>query len=139
MFGKFSCKCGNRWLSGNSWRGIGQECRRCKTMVQPHTLRPLLPSDGSGMGKHKQDLCEMCQELGYECSKTLHVDIDTESAVMASSNPPRKGTYHYKCNACGKEWVTRSSQGGADTCLRCSRKEPVYPYHFKKSVSLYCF
>lgn len=138
MFGEFSCECGTRWLSGNSWEGMGQECLKCKTMVLPHTLRPLLSSDDSAMGEHKQVHCQMCEKLGYKCSKTLHVDIDTESAVMASSNPPRKGTYHYKCNTCGKEWVSRSSRGGAHTCHKCGR-EPVYPHHFKKSVSLYCF
>ena len=52
-------------------------------MVQPHTLRSLLPSDGSGMGEHKQDLCEMCQKLGYNCREAIDVDIedDDESAV----------------------------------------------------------
>lgn len=62
---------------------------------------------------------------------------------MASNDPPRKGTYHYKCDSCGKEWVKRNSRGGPDTCpsSKCSRgwEKPVYPHHFEETVSLILF
>ena len=57
-------------------------------MVQPHDLRPLLPSHHSGTGEHKQDLCEMCQELGYNCRAGVYVheeDDDDESVVSTIS------------------------------------------------------
>ena len=52
-------------------------------MVLPHTLRPLLPSDGSRTGEHIQDICEMCQMLGRNCRENIDVDIedDDESTV----------------------------------------------------------
>lgn len=57
-------------------------------MVLPHTLRPLLPSDGSGKGEHMQDLCQMCQKLGRNCREAVRADIeddDTESVVSTIS------------------------------------------------------
>ena len=59
-------------------------------MVQPHTLRPLKRSFHSSKGEHKQDLCEMCLELGYNCKEAESVvdneeEDDTESVVSTIS------------------------------------------------------
>ena len=53
-------------------------------MVQPYDLRPLLPSHHSGMGEHKQDLCEMCQELGYNCREGVREDDDDAESVVST-------------------------------------------------------
>ena len=35
-FGEFKCpKCKRKWMSGNSWSNIGQECVKCRINVYP--------------------------------------------------------------------------------------------------------
>ena len=89
MFGEYLCKCGNSWPSGNSWEGMGQQCGDCKTMILPHTLRPLRWSGGAKKGApHRQDLCQMCQKLGYNCRDKLandEADSDDDDDVSVVS------------------------------------------------------
>ncbi|CAL9699301.1 unnamed protein product [Knipowitschia caucasica] len=70
-FGEYQCsKCSRRWMSGNSWANMGQECSRCKIMVYAHTQRPLEMRDGFNQDlnkPHPQELCEKCKRLGYSC------------------------------------------------------------------------
>lgn len=36
-FGEYKCpKCKRKWMSGNSWSNIGQECIKCHVNVYPH-------------------------------------------------------------------------------------------------------
>jgi hypothetical protein len=36
-FGEYKCtKCKRKWMSGNSWANMGQECIKCHIMVYPH-------------------------------------------------------------------------------------------------------
>ena len=71
MFGEFYCHyCHHGWSSGNAWAGKGQRCKMCQTMVFPKSLRPLKPQpydDDKNRKPHQQDLCQKCQELGYNC------------------------------------------------------------------------
>ncbi|KAG2430845.1 hypothetical protein HXX76_009819 [Chlamydomonas incerta] len=84
MFGKFRCtSCGRRWQSGNSWANKGQMCKRCDILVYPYSQEPLekLEDDDRIIDPnkpHPQELCQMCQELGYPCtSKRVWVpDVD---------------------------------------------------------------
>ena len=59
-------------------------------MVQAHTLRQLLSSDGSGKGQHRQDLCQVCQKLGGDCRDADEDDaesvVSTISTVSDASN-----------------------------------------------------
>ena len=71
MFGEFYCQyCHYGWSSGNAWAGKGQQCKMCQRMVLPRSLRPLnaQPYDSDKDRKpHKRNLCQKCQELGYDC------------------------------------------------------------------------
>ncbi|XP_020285393.1 zinc finger CCHC domain-containing protein 24-like [Pseudomyrmex gracilis] len=78
-FGEYKCpKCKRKWMSGNSWANMGQECIKCHINVYPHKQRPLEKPDGldvSDQSKvHPQHLCEKCKTLGYYCRR---------SAIMA--------------------------------------------------------
>lgn len=36
-FGEYKCpKCKRKWMSGNSWANMGQECSKCHINVYPH-------------------------------------------------------------------------------------------------------
>ncbi|XP_001601055.1 zinc finger CCHC domain-containing protein 24 isoform X3 [Nasonia vitripennis] len=73
-FGEYKCpKCKRKWMSGNSWANMGQECIKCHINVYPHKQRPLEKPDGldvSDQSKvHPQQLCEKCKTLGYYCRR----------------------------------------------------------------------
>ncbi|XP_019875497.2 zinc finger CCHC domain-containing protein 24 isoform X2 [Aethina tumida] len=73
-FGEYKCpKCKRKWMSGNSWANMGQECIKCHINVFPHKQRPLEKPDGldvSDQSKvHPQHLCQKCKELGYYCRR----------------------------------------------------------------------
>ncbi|XP_018903906.2 zinc finger CCHC domain-containing protein 24 [Bemisia tabaci] len=73
-FGEYRCsKCKRKWMSGNSWANMGQECIKCRINVYPHKQRPLEQPDGldvSDQSKvHPQNLCEKCKNLGYYCRR----------------------------------------------------------------------
>ncbi|XP_029041935.1 zinc finger CCHC domain-containing protein 24 [Osmia lignaria lignaria] len=73
-FGEYKCpKCKRKWMSGNSWANMGQECIKCHVNVFPHKQRPLEKPDGldvSDQSKvHPQHLCQKCKTLGYYCRK----------------------------------------------------------------------
>ncbi|KAJ3645212.1 hypothetical protein Zmor_022891 [Zophobas morio] len=75
-FGEFKCpKCKRKWMSGNSWANIGQDCIKCQINVYPHKQRPLEKPDGldvSDQSKvHPQHLCQKCRELGYYCRRVV--------------------------------------------------------------------
>ncbi|GJQ85476.1 hypothetical protein Trydic_g23899 [Trypoxylus dichotomus] len=73
-FGEYKCpKCKRKWMSGNSWSNMGQECIKCHINVYPHKQRPLEKPDGldvSDQSKvHPQHLCQKCKELGFYCRR----------------------------------------------------------------------
>lgn len=73
-FGEYKCtKCKRKWMSGNSWANMGQECIKCHILVYPHKQRPLEKPDGldvSDQSKvHPQHLCEKCKTLGFYCRR----------------------------------------------------------------------
>lgn len=73
-FGEYKCpKCKRKWMSGNSWANMGQECIKCRINVYPHKQRPLEKPDGldvSDQSKvHPQHLCEKCKVLGFYCRR----------------------------------------------------------------------
>ncbi|XP_026472662.1 zinc finger CCHC domain-containing protein 24-like isoform X2 [Ctenocephalides felis] len=73
-FGEYKCpKCKRKWMSGNSWSNMGQECIKCHINVYPHKQRPLEKPDGldvSDQSKvHPQHLCEKCRSLGFYCRR----------------------------------------------------------------------
>ncbi|XP_029639152.1 uncharacterized protein LOC115214193 [Octopus sinensis] len=73
-FGEYKCpKCKRKWMSGNSWANMGQECIKCHINVYPFKQRPLEKPDGldvSDQSKvHPQHLCEKCKVLGYYCRR----------------------------------------------------------------------
>ncbi|XP_049950797.1 zinc finger CCHC domain-containing protein 24-like [Schistocerca serialis cubense] len=73
-FGEYKCpKCKRKWMSGNSWANMSQQCIKCHVHVFPHKQRPLEKPDGldvSDQSKvHPQHLCEKCQTLGYYCRR----------------------------------------------------------------------
>nr|XP_039273386.1 zinc finger CCHC domain-containing protein 24-like [Styela clava] len=75
-FGEYKCpKCKRKWMSGNSWANMGQECIKCHINVYPHKQRPLEKPDGLDVSdqskEHPQHLCEKCKALGYYCRRIL--------------------------------------------------------------------
>uniref|UniRef100_H3BGB9 Zinc finger CCHC-type containing 24 n=1 Tax=Latimeria chalumnae TaxID=7897 RepID=H3BGB9_LATCH len=62
-FGEYKCpKCKRKWMSGNSWANMGQECIKCHINVYPHKQqRPLEKPDGLDVSdqskEHPQHLC----------------------------------------------------------------------------------
>lgn len=73
-FGEYKCpKCKRKWMSGNSWANMGQECIKCHINVYPHKQRPLEKPGGldvSDQSKvHPQHLCEKCKFLGFYCRR----------------------------------------------------------------------
>ncbi|XP_002735427.1 zinc finger CCHC domain-containing protein 24-like [Saccoglossus kowalevskii] len=73
-FGEYKCpKCKRKWMSGNSWANMGQECIKCHINVYPHKQRPLEKPDGLDVSdqskEHPQHLCEKCKALGYYCRR----------------------------------------------------------------------
>ncbi|XP_011503020.1 PREDICTED: zinc finger CCHC domain-containing protein 24-like [Ceratosolen solmsi marchali] len=73
-FGEYKCpKCKRKWMSGNSWANMSQQCIKCHINVYPHKQRPLEKPDGldvSDQSKvHPQQLCEKCKSLGYYCRR----------------------------------------------------------------------
>ncbi|XP_039992080.1 zinc finger CCHC domain-containing protein 24-like [Xiphias gladius] len=73
-FGEYKCpKCKRKWMSGNSWANMGQECIKCHINVYPHKQRPLEKPDGLDVSdqskEHPQHLCEKCKKLGYYCRR----------------------------------------------------------------------
>ncbi|KAK3911802.1 Zinc finger CCHC domain-containing protein 24 [Frankliniella fusca] len=73
-FGEYKCpKCKRKWMSGNSWANMGQECIKCHINVYPHKQRPLEEPDGLDVSDrnkaHPQHLCEKCKSLGVYCRK----------------------------------------------------------------------
>ncbi|KAG8178252.1 hypothetical protein JTE90_000353 [Oedothorax gibbosus] len=75
-FGEYRCpKCHRRWMSGNSWTNMGQQCSKCLINVKPHKQTPLEAPDGLDVSddkkEHRQDLCEKCKILGYSCRDYL--------------------------------------------------------------------
>ena len=90
MFGEFFCSsCQHEWKSGNAWEGKGQQCFTCRRMILPRTLRPLMWSGISRGAPHREDLCEMCKELGHNCReynpKPIEQDDDDQSVRSFSS------------------------------------------------------
>ena len=73
MFGRFKCpECFNEWVSASAWSGYTQECKECGGEAEAYHLRRLRPKkhDGQKGKPHRQDLCEKCEELGCDCTKT---------------------------------------------------------------------
>ncbi|XP_056097774.1 zinc finger CCHC domain-containing protein 24-like [Rhinichthys klamathensis goyatoka] len=71
-FGEYQCpKCNRKWMSGNSWADMGQECKTCHINVLAHKQRPLEKPDGLDASdpnkEHLQHLCEKCKQLGRCC------------------------------------------------------------------------
>uniref|UniRef100_A0A8C8HQN1 CCHC-type domain-containing protein n=1 Tax=Oncorhynchus tshawytscha TaxID=74940 RepID=A0A8C8HQN1_ONCTS len=56
-FGEYKCpKCKRKWMSGNSWANMGQECIKCHINVYPHK-QIWLTTSGGGQG------CIVCEFL----------------------------------------------------------------------------
>lgn len=87
-FGEYKCpRCKRKWMSGNSWANMGQECKKCQITVYPHKQRPLEKPDGLDVSdqskEHPQELCEKCRTLGFYCRRInvsgLAADSDRSS------------------------------------------------------------
>lgn len=51
-FGEYKCpKCKRKWMSGNSWANMGQECIKCHINVYPH--KQVSGRGGRGCGKQR--------------------------------------------------------------------------------------
>lgn len=151
MFGKYKCSCGNKWASGNSWTGMGQECKNCKEYVYPYSLKPLCSSPDQYQRKpHLEELCGMCQRLGRNCKTLPSVndediadDDDLESILTENSSifsddsltPPTSGEVTPTDNDEGDvadaviQLQQMNIQNWADvhaTCVLCRLREIIF-------------
>ena len=101
MFGEFYCKvCKRQWYSGNAWKGMGQQCIRCRSNILPCNLQPLRSkqpgSHNPDQKPHMQEFCEMCKMLGYKCceahSDTESDEDDAESVISIASTNVSEGS-----------------------------------------------
>ena len=71
-FGEYKCpKCKRKWMSGNSWANMGQECIKCHINVYPHKqvspLRsPIVWSHFSFSAERTSSPAVMLQVIGSE-------------------------------------------------------------------------
>jgi len=86
QFGYFKCLCGHSWESGQVWEGKRQTCKKCNRDIHPQDTTPLQGSEYNGgldnHNPHIEELCEMCNELGYNCksfSPKNYRQSDTEA------------------------------------------------------------
>ena len=72
FYGQFRCEdCGHEWHSGHTWEGYRQECNKCYLKNWPEEVYHLEQSAGPiSEEPHREDLCEKCQMLGYNCQET---------------------------------------------------------------------
>ncbi|CAB3248434.1 unnamed protein product [Arctia plantaginis] len=75
-YGEYTCpRCGHSWHSILSWPNVCQACRKCKTNARPRNQREVRSSDITRRNdyyhKHPQELCQRCQQLGYQCSNSI--------------------------------------------------------------------
>uniref|UniRef100_A0AAQ4PL12 Zinc finger, CCHC domain containing 24 n=1 Tax=Gasterosteus aculeatus aculeatus TaxID=481459 RepID=A0AAQ4PL12_GASAC len=94
-FGEYKCpKCKRKWMSGNSWANMGQECIKCHINVYPHKQRPLEKPDGLDVSdqskEHPQHLCEKCP-IARPTSRLLtsspHFQVSLISALHTTRQP----------------------------------------------------
>ncbi|XP_063094830.1 zinc finger CCHC domain-containing protein 24 isoform X1 [Cavia porcellus] len=58
-FGEYKCpKCKRKWMSGNSWANMGQECIKCHINVYPHKQSHLKwdPGKGNPLPKDRKEV-----------------------------------------------------------------------------------
>ena len=69
MKGLFSCPCGKKWVSQNAYENKTQKCCNCLLTILPTNLVAIERREVAQSGAHKKDLCEMCLNLGRDCSR----------------------------------------------------------------------
>ena len=67
--GLFLCPCGRKWVSHNAYQNKTQKCCSCLSTVLPTSLVAVPKCEVAQSGTHKKDLCEMCLNLGKDCSR----------------------------------------------------------------------
>jgi hypothetical protein len=81
-FGCYHCeRCHKHWKSGNSFKNLFQQCKRCKKKVVPHELQELEKSGLENTKDHEEDYCEACLNNLNLCNTRarLHsMGIDSE-------------------------------------------------------------
>lgn len=56
-------------------------------MIKPHELRPLRRNPRQQVGKpHESELCERCQELGYNCRGQVSEDASDDVSVVSTDS-----------------------------------------------------
>ncbi|KAJ7987383.1 hypothetical protein DPEC_G00325920 [Dallia pectoralis] len=93
-FGEYKCpKCKRKWMSGNSWANMGQECIKCHINVYPHKQRPLEKPDGLDVSdqskEHPQHLCEKLRTI-WKLNRIFLIDWKLNSidlTVLVEMSP----------------------------------------------------
>ncbi|XP_071467233.1 zinc finger CCHC domain-containing protein 24 isoform X2 [Marmota flaviventris] len=84
-FGEYKCpKCKRKWMSGNSWANMGQECIKCHINVYPHKqcLRPLPRPDGPRFPSqfcHRGPGCAVFADSQRPLEKPDGLDVSDQS------------------------------------------------------------
>ncbi|BES91821.1 Acyl-CoA thioesterase 9 [Nesidiocoris tenuis] len=121
-FGEYKCpKCKRKWMSGNSWANMGQQCIKCHINVYPHKQTIL----GRGLGKWRF-LTQMTGSSSAKVempSKTVQ-DIKRKLAVLMDSPSGFEGPPKYDRSSLYKlfpqsqeEMPKRSMRDSYDECL----------------------
>uniref|UniRef100_T1JLN0 CCHC-type domain-containing protein n=1 Tax=Strigamia maritima TaxID=126957 RepID=T1JLN0_STRMM len=133
-FGEYKCpKCKRKWMSGNSWANMGQECSKCHINVYPHKQRPLEKPDGLDVSdqskEHPQHLCEKCKALGYYCRRMgkgkgerisrwrWGMEKEKEKEKETEKNPFVKEGFIRSVNLCSYDMTRHELTNGLNSTL----------------------
>ncbi|KAM8860089.1 zinc finger CCHC domain-containing protein 24 isoform 4-T4 [Spinachia spinachia] len=83
-FGEYKCpKCKRKWMSGNSWANMGQECIKCHINVYPHKQRPLEKPDGLDVS----DQSPIAHPTSRLLTSSPHFQVSLISALHTTRQP----------------------------------------------------
>ena len=88
MKGVFLCPCGRKWISQNAYENKTQRCCSCLLNILPTSLMAIQRCEVAQRGTHKKDLCEMCLNMGRDCSqagKFTKKDLDNFCQKMGNN------------------------------------------------------
>ncbi|KAJ8795090.1 hypothetical protein J1605_018677 [Eschrichtius robustus] len=78
-FGEYKCpKCKRKWMSGNSWANMGQECIKCHINVYPHKQR----------GSYFLSLDTLCRQLLARSVQALKEDEGPFWVLVTGTKAP---------------------------------------------------
>ena len=90
-------------------------------MILPHLLRPLLLNLSHGQGQsHREDLCDMCKQLGRNCKSYVPTDEDIAMVYEIPLEEDTQSVITTNSSVVGEEdddYESGSNSGGDRTTI----------------------